>query len=298
MKKIIISLIFIVITILLFNKYDRILTAKIQNNNIYSYYDEKNPIDVLFVGNSRILTISPIEIWNKYGIVSYNRGGSGQYFKQSYYLSKEFIKRNKAKLIIINVSFFETMYKHEPAIQHTKNMKFSSIKVEAYLDIYKDKINNYLNIYTNIDEFHTRWKDIKKNDFIQYDYTKGYFIHNMLFKISPQNQIINSDRHIQFDVLQEEPINYIKELMDYAKKHKTKILLIKMPSSLSKENIKLDEQWEEVCKINGWDFINYNKLLKDINFDFNKDMFDWSHLNILWCTKSNKSSCSIYNKKL
>ena len=285
MKKIIISLIFIVITILLFNKYDRILTAKIQNNNIYSYYDEKNPIDVLFVGNSRILTISPIEIWNKYGIVSYNRGGSGQYFKQSYYLSKEFIKRNKAKLIIINVSFFETMYKHEPAIQHTKNMKFSSIKVEAYLDIYKDKINNYLNIYTNIDEFHTRWKDIKKNDFIQYDYTKGYFIHNMLFKISPQNQIINSDRHIQFDVLQEEPINYIKELMDYAKKHKTKILLIKMPSSLSKESIKLDEQWEEVCKINGWDFINYNKLLKDINFDFNKDMFDWSHLNIYGARK-------------
>ena len=108
---------------------------------------------------------------------------------------------------------------------------------------------------------------------------------NMLFKISPQNQIINSDRHIQFDVLQEEPINYIKELMDYAKKHKTKILLIKMPSSLSKENIKLDEQWEEVCKINGWDFINYNKLLKDINFDFNKDMFDWSHLNIYGARK-------------
>lgn len=284
MKKFLLSIIFIILIVSIFNKYDKIFSYK-HSANVYSYYNEKN-IDVLFIGNSRITySISPMYIWDKYSVISYNRGGDGQYFKNTFYLTKEFIKRNNPKLVIIDISFFEAMFKWTPALPQIQNMKFSLLKFQAYLDIYNKEKINYLDTYTNIENYHTRWKTINKNDFYQELSFKGYNIVQSLYNIRSQNKNITKDPHIQWNTLQEEPITYLKKIVEYANLNNVKILFIKMPFSLSKEHISLDEQFEQLCKNQNWDFINYNLMYDEIKLDFNRDFRDWSHLNVYGARK-------------
>lgn len=279
MKKFIFFILFICIFIILFNKYDRIITMKINNDNIYSYYLEDRQIDVLFIGTSRVYrTFSPMEIWDKYGIVSYNRGINAQYYKNTYYLSYEFIKRNKPKLIIVDTTFIETAYKWDTAQAHVKNMQFSLLKIKAYLDIYDNKINNYFNIYTNLDEFHIRWKELKEHDFNQVNYLKGWFKLDR-FKTEPQIPPLKNNIYIRWNKLQPDAIEYAKKIVEIAHKNNVKVLFIKPPSNTSKVEDSLDEQFESIAKENNWNFLNYNKLVKEINFNYSTDMMDWSHVN-------------------
>ena len=280
MKKIIISLIFISVFIFLYNLFDRISILKINNENIYSYYYEKKPIDVLFVGTSRVYRhFSPMEIWAQYGIVSYNRGNSMQYYKNTYYIIEEFIKNNKPKLIIVDTTNFETNVKIHSRQSQIKNMEFSLIKLEAYLDIFDDRVKNVLDIYTNIGEFHTRWKNIREYDFKPKTYFKGWSGDIDVFKIFP-TQPMKSVEHTSFKTLQSESMHYIKKIIELANSKNIKVLFVKTPSSRSLNEKILDEQFKEYAKKNNLDFINYNDILEEINFNFNTDMKDWSHLNM------------------
>ena len=281
MKRGIFSILFIAISIFIFNKIDRVITYKIndEHNNSSGYYGEKE-IDILFLGTSRIYdSISPMYIWDKYGVVSYNRARSVQYYKMSYYLAAESIKRNKPKIIIVDVSFFVNARQDERAIHHVKNMRFSPLKIDTYLDIYNYNLDNYLHIYTNLDEYHNRWKTLIKSDFLPNSFYKGFSNYVGTYNTVPQKVPLEHNPYLSNTLLQEDAMKYVQKIVDLGKTANIHILFTKMPSNTTKEEDNLDEQFEILAKTNNWNFINYNKLLRTIHFDYSSDMMDWSHVN-------------------
>ena len=285
-KKLILLLIFTLLTILLFIKYEDILKNKYESYSIKQYYNEKNNIDVFFLGSSRVYyTLSPMEIWNKYGIISYNRGTSQQYYKVSYLFLEEILSKYNPKLIIFDIAFLEDLlYKDKQAMIHLQNLKNNYFKFYAYKTLYQNPKDVFNNI-NSINKYHSRWKELNKYDFTYDTFWKGRFSGasngywtSKIHSINSVNKYKNDN--ITFIELYPETIKYANMMVDLANKHNCKILFIKMPYSTDLLHLQFDNAFKLYSEKNGWNFINYNNMYEQLNLDFNKDFRDWSHINL------------------
>lgn len=101
------------------------------------YEEPKNSLDVIFMGNSDVYRgISPITMWDEYGITSYNYSTSGQRMWTEYYLLEECIKTQTPRLIVLNMdsAFNETQSSESNYRKTFDNMKLSINKIRAITD--------------------------------------------------------------------------------------------------------------------------------------------------------------------
>ena len=107
------AFVFIIIGGLLLITLDRVFLPKWSYPQAYntSYQMEtfwnlpNNTNEVLFLGTSHMMCgISPVEIYEKNGIVSYNLGTASQPIQGTYYLLKEAFKYQSPKVIVLDVS--------------------------------------------------------------------------------------------------------------------------------------------------------------------------------------------------
>lgn len=277
MKKIIISAIFIIMTVFIFINIDTIINRKVVD--FRQIYYEKLPIDVLFVGTSRVSrAFSPMYIWNKYGILSYNRALDGQYYKTTYYFTEEAFKLKKPKFVIVDVYFLSTLYKPEWALSQIKGMNLSDIKYRAVKDIYEDKeniINNLFGMY----QFHTRWKELRKYDFESKSYYKGWLNNRLLYTTQPQKKLNFNFDNITADMVPADTIKYAEKIIDISKKYGAEVIFVDLPNSMNNSSQKKIKAFELLCKKHNWNYINFHDLSSELNIDYSKDFYNDSHLN-------------------
>ena len=71
---------------------------------IKEYYNSEKNHDVLILGDCEVYeNISPVTMWENYGISSYIRGSAEQLIWQSYYLLEDTLKYEKPQVVIVNV---------------------------------------------------------------------------------------------------------------------------------------------------------------------------------------------------
>lgn len=188
MKKIILTVIFIIISFFIISKYNEIITPKIRGN-VSKVMKNENHIDIFFIGNSSInWSLSPMYIWNKFGVVSYNRGVEQQCLSHGLSAVKEIYKYYKPKLIIVDILFLTYPVNKPLTYSHIAVMHKNINKLTAYNDTisYIKALDNktiILDEWKNINtiaKFHNRWKELKQYDFTDKDYFKGYYLnHNI-----------------------------------------------------------------------------------------------------------------------
>ena len=151
------------------------------------YKMEKNSIDVLFLGSSvAVNAFSPQEIYNTYGIRSYNLGSEQQSIILSYFWLKEALRFQSPKVVVLDTKFLFDWGRNLPlnvreglVRKCMDPMQWSEVKKEAVeeiceLDPKQSESGYYL---TNI-RFHTRWEELEEQDFVPDEYDrselKGY----------------------------------------------------------------------------------------------------------------------------
>lgn len=275
MKKIIISAIFIIMTVFIFINIDTIINRKVVD--FRQIYYEKLPIDVLFVGTSRVSrAFSPMYIWNKYGILSYNRALDGQYYKTTYYFTEEAFKLKKPKFVIVDVYFLSTLYKPEWALSQIKGMNLSDTKYRAVKDIYEENIiNNLFGMY----QFHTRWKELRKYDFESKSYYKGWLNESLLYTTQPQKKLNYNFDNITADMVPADTIKYAEKIIDISKKYGAEVIFVDLPNCMNNSSQKNIKAFELLCKNRNWNYINFHNLSSELNIDYSKDFYNDSHLN-------------------
>ena len=101
MKNLIKAFVFIIILIIIICVLNRVFSPVGSNEGGWyvagamrdMYKQDKNSIDVLYVGNSNVYTgISPLEIYNNIGVTGFSASTPGQDIIGSYYVAKEFFK--------------------------------------------------------------------------------------------------------------------------------------------------------------------------------------------------------------
>ncbi len=146
---------------------------------IAEYYEETTKHDVIFIGDCEVYeNISPITLWEEYGITSYIRGSAQQLIWQSYYLLEETLKIEKPKVVVFNVLVMQYNEPQKEAYNRMTidGMRWSEAKVKnIQASMMEDE--KFLDYVFPLLRYHSRWQELNKEDFI-YLFDKKKVSHN------------------------------------------------------------------------------------------------------------------------
>ncbi len=288
MKKIFTVIFFLLLLIIILLRLEDIIKIKQYSYNIDQFYKEKNNIDVFFLGSSFAqYGISPMEIWDKYGIVSYNRATTQQHYKFTYILLEEILLKHKPKVVVIDTYYLEWMDSQWKWLDvGLANLENSLFKYDAYKYIYGSSTKSLSELFGTFNKYHTNWKELNKYNYISESYWKGKYsgTARSIDKWDKFHLINEAERYINDNVaelaLDEQTKIYAKKLVDIGNKHNCEVIFIRMPASTSDKGLGKNKAFKRYADENGWTFINYQLKYDELKLDFKRDFRDFSHLNL------------------
>lgn len=256
-KRTIAWVLFGVLTLGILLRYNKVLEPKyIYANSIWpttSSYEQfynmkKDSIDVLFFGASvAVNTFLPQELYNDYGITSYNLGSEQQSIFLSYYWLKEALRFQKPKVVVLDSLFLNNLHPENP-INTTEGltrkcldpMRYSSVKREAIKDLCsRDKDQTELSyILTNF-RFHDRWESLGESDWDKNEYScaplMGYGI-NTAYGDANYKPFTPSDTSAMAEFTETET-EYFQKIADLCKSEKINLLICTIPAESMNDGI-------------------------------------------------------------
>ncbi len=269
------------VTKLLEPKY---MSGILEGAMISEYYDDPTDHNVVFIGDCELYeNISPVYLWENYGINSYVRGSAQQLIWQSYYLAEETIALEHPDVIVFNVL---SMKYDEPQNEAYNRMTLDGMKWS------KSKVNSILASMTEDESFieylipvlryHSRWSDLNSDD-LEY--------------LFDRNQVSFNGYYMRVDVKAAEDVPEGKALADYqfgdnayyyldkltelCKENDVQLILVKAPTLYPYWYDEWDEQMEEYAAANDLPYYNFLDCQDEIGIDWSTDTYDGGlHLNL------------------
>ncbi len=209
-KHIIKVLIFVFIFLLISDTIQRILIQKwtYLNDNMERimpgfYEEEKNTIDVLMLGTSSIrFGVSPMEIYETYGIKSYNLATNLQPLEASYFVLCEALKSQRPKVVVLDASSFFVPNMPDSGWRYVlDNMSLNRNKYGLAKEYIK-KIDDVsmLDAVIPLAYYHERWKNLSERDFSDLDrkkylYSKGFCLVSAQLGVEHSREERNKERN-------------------------------------------------------------------------------------------------------
>lgn len=148
----------------------------LEDNSTVSYVNfyklPKDSADVLIIGSSHVRdAFIPQEIYDKYGVTSYNLACARQPILISYYWLKEALRYQHPKVVVLdaNMMFYsKSADKPEPDIRKALDfMRWGKVKVEAINAVCKNyKGHSRISYYLPNIRYHDRWKSLEEVNFL------------------------------------------------------------------------------------------------------------------------------------
>lgn len=234
-----------------------------------------NTIDYLSIGDSECYTsISPMEIWHKYGYVGYNCGVTLQKLQDTYYLLEEILKNQSPKVVLLETN----------AIYQTSD----------FYNEFQKALDGVLAKKLAIFKYHNNWKSIT------FDRHKG-------FKLDPKR--ISSDPYKGFHYkpkaaaytkgyyvketqetkeIEEIPLFYLNKIANLCKERDIQLVLYCAPSPICWSYAKHNGV-AAYAEENELPFIDFNLHTDELGIDWTKDTCDnGDHMNYAGAKKVTK----------
>lgn len=249
------------------------------------YYREKNPHQVLMVGDCELYeNFSPIKMWDEYGITSYIRGSAQQLTWQSYYLLKEALERETPQVVIFNV--LELKYNEPQKEEYNRmtldGMKWSKNKVDAiHASMLEDEY--FIDYVFPILRYHSRITELEKDDFTYYAKDKqrttaGYY---MRIDEEPYEEGIWEEDPPEDYTFGSNAVGYLDQIRELCEEKGIRLLLVKAPSLSPVWYDEWEEQVEDYAEKYHLDYINFLELSDEIGIDYDTDTYDQGlHMNL------------------
>lgn len=268
-KRVISSVTFLCILFCSVQRVSYILKDKSSDTIYDTYLEICDDIDVEFLGASRVIwQIYPLNLWDDYGIASYNTAVSGSRPQCWYWIMRETLKYHKPKLLVIDVSLLS---KNEQGNNEAMvNQVFDAFpldytKIQGALDFkaenIMDHIYNPYNIIFNIRKYHNRWTYLSETDFKQienkmFNTVRPQDIGTMEFDFETIDRNIVTDRYTI-------SMYYLEECVKLAKENNVELLLIQTPNPHLEESQKIYNWCYVIAEQYG---IKYWNMSEDIGY--------------------------------
>lgn len=289
-KNIIVWIVEICLLVFLLCIISNVLENKTSVEKFEPFFEQVDDYDVLFFGNSHIAdAIYPMELWDEYGITSYNLASSGNEIATSYWSMRNALDYCTPKLVVIDTYLAWSNQKvGKTGLAHGSLDVYplSLTKIHAVNDLFDDPEaissdgkmiyqEKYEFLWT-VGKYHSRWNELTKQDFsIDYYPGKGGIINSNVDYVKRANSQISESQKTEYDSI---GMEYLRMMIEECQSRKIDVLLVAIPYNASKNNQKCLNKINDIAQEYGLNYINYNT--GDSVVDFNTDLFDKGvHLN-------------------
>lgn len=248
------------------------------------YAEEKNSIDVVFVGSSNCFcSIDPSVLYEEYGIAAYNFASSSQTMNLSLLYVKEMFKRQKPKVVALEVNYLPQNSLQDVSdsslMWGLTDMPMSLDKIKCLSQCRSTIDGEYISYLFPVLRYHTRWKDLYKKDFVYRKedktcYTKGYMGSQDIY-----TEMINFPSYYEegYSWIEDDVMACFQEIYDLCKKNGAELILFKSPR----------EGWyqyettvvQELADIKQIPYVDYNLLTETLGLQDVQYFRDYEHLN-------------------
>ncbi len=289
MKKIMINIAAAALVILILALLQELLKPKYmssihEGNLVEEYYKEKKLHDVIFIGDCEVFSnISPVALWEDYGITSYIRGSAQQLVWQSYHLLEDTLHYEKPKVVVFNVLAMKYNEPQKEAYNRLTldGMRLSAAKLKA-IKASETEGESLITYLFPLLRYHSRWKELTGEDF-KYLFHKDTLSHNgylMRVDIKPVDMVPKGKKLADYR-FGDKAYAYLDRITKLCKEEDIKLILIKSPSIYPYWYPEWDEQMSEYARENELTYINFLEDVEKIGIDYRKDTFDGGlHLNL------------------
>ena len=292
------------------------------------YEQEKNTVDVLFLGTSHVYSnIDPAYIYDETGILSYDLATGGAEIRSTYYSFKQALKYQKPKVVVVEifgaVRDDDHQMQQREIVDATYKLKDPLIKYEALKAVCDDTENSVLEFWLAFPWYHTLYSDINRFDFSDYSNTicfngnkytylypkgnlKAYKGATTLLTTAPCEQIVDARSIVDENPLTEKADEYIRKIIELAQKNNISICFLSSPFQALTEEMqrKINYIKNTICSERGCEFIDANCYIEEFGIDWTSDAGDAGHLNYKgsnkysrWLSKILSSKYELENKK-
>lgn len=292
---------FIVILLVLILLTSKIVQRKDSLKKYREFFEIAEQVDVLFLGSSHVLNgINPLQLYEEYGITSYNMAKNGGHVAESYWMFMNALEYCTPKCVVIDLWALERDYQYIDIMEETT----SEVERKKYISFLHDSldswpmnktklesINDLLSSYEVRKEFywdflvyHDRWSTLEKEDFALALGKEGgveslgarpvYWVHDD-FSIY---QMENNTEILSDDVIS---VRYLYRLWEECENRDIEVILTYLPmANFFPEDWKAVNTAEKIALENSLLFINLLPHEEQDVINYRTDMFDESHVNM------------------
>ena len=260
------------------------MSGIIEGALIAEYYEEDKDHDVIFIGDCEVYeNISPITLWNDYGISSFIRGSAQQLVWHSYYLLEETLKYEKPDVVVFNVLALKY---NEPQKEAYNRMTIDGMPLSlTKLNMIKASMlehENMIDYIFPILRYHGRWSELNQEDFT-YIFDKDKISHNgyyMRVDVRPVEVIPRFKKLADYQ-FGDNAYDYLDRMVKLCDENDIEFVLVKTPSLYPHWYDEWDVQMKDYAEKNDLLYINYIEIADEIGIDFNTDTYDAGlHMNL------------------
>lgn len=256
-KQILSAALFLAILVMLLGTINVILMPKnlYQNsdwpttNSYNQFYDmKKDTVDVLFLGSSIVVNdFYPQELYDRFGITSYNLGSEQQSIILSYFWLNEALRFQNPKVVVLDTRYLftqsltESLNMSEGMVRKCIDpMKWSKVKAEAVKEICElDDSQSELSYYLPNIRYHSRWTELERLDF-DFDKQKEAGLKGFGPLTTYGDESFSA--FCRFDTEATESVDevmgeYLERIMDLCRENGIELILTSIPGSTMYDGI-------------------------------------------------------------
>jgi len=249
------------------------------------YYADAHRNDVLIIGDCEVYeNISPVTLWEEYGIPSFLRGNAQQLLWHSYAMLADALRYETPKVVVLSV--LAMMY-GEPQKETYNRMALDGLRwSRAKLDAVRASMlpeESFASYVLPLLRFHSRWSELSRNDW-RYYFAKrqvgvaGFVMRSDVLPVpegwAPTPKLLPS-----YD-FGPKAWEYLDKITALCGEKGIQLVLFKAPSLTPHWYAEWDEQIVQYALEHGLDYLNALDKRDEIGIDFERDTYDAGlHLN-------------------
>ena len=252
----------------------------------HDFFAQEEDFDVLFIGSSHMMNaVYPMELWNDYGIVSYNLGGHANTLAVSYWVLRNALDHTTPKVVVVDALGISGNYKINENFEYMHiNFDAFPLSVNKIRTVYDlvdesepgagDKLARQMEVLWDFTTYHNRWNELEQGDFlITTSPEKGGEIR-IGVATPTEIPVVSPDEKFEGESYGKQ---YLERLIQDCHARGIQVLLVYIPFPPNEDRIKEANALYDIAKENGVGYINF---LDEGTVNFNSDCFDSnSHLN-------------------
>lgn len=286
---------------------------------ISEYYSSGFDHDVIFIGDCEVYeNLSPIKLWEEYGITSWIRGSPQQTIWQSYYLMEETFRYETPKVMVFNV----LAMKYDTP-ESTGSFRYREAYNRMTLDGMRWSVSKWRSIQASLTEterlwggiwtylfpilrYHDRWHQLTREDLIYWLKRDTVSDNGYLMQtgVKPADMAYAEAPRADY-TFSESCWDYLRKMADLCAEHGTQLVLIKAPSLYPVWWWEWEAQMEAFARENDLLYVNMLEYQQEIGIDWNTDTYDAGlHLNVsgaektsVWLGKILSEICGVPDRR-